>query len=347
MIGLRTLLGAKSRANLRSHTLPDAFRGAIDPVGVSIPSLLELRQAATGLDLRSRFIRARQGGTYLSAFKGLGMEFDEVRPYQPGDEVRHLDWRVTARTGRPHTKLFREERERPVLLWVDYRASMFFATRGAFKSVLAARAAALLAWSAKHHGDRVGGIVFSEQVHKELKPRRGHAGVMHLIRALSKHPAWKRNTSFDTGERPVQQAFLRLQRVARPGSLVFLISDFRQFDDIIQSQLAYLSRHCDIVLLQIHDPLERHLPPAGRYRLSDGRRNIDLDTSDHEFRRHYAQRFKAHQRRLKTQARLHGFRLLSCSTSEDLFEILKSGLGALPLTASGGPRPRKGLKLQR
>ncbi len=299
-----------------------------------------------GLALKSRFIRAYQGGTYLSAFKGMGMEFDEARPYQPGDEVRHLNWRVTARTGRPHTKLFREERERPVLLWVDYRANMFFATQGAFKAVLAARAAALLAWSAKHHGDRVGSIIFSEQVHKELKPCRGHAGVMHLIRALTKHPAWRESTPLGTRNGSVQQAFLRLQRVARPGSLVFLISDFRHFDENIQSQLAHLSRHCDIVMLAIHDPLERHLPPAGRYRLSDGRRDIDLDTSDHSFRRHYAQRFKEHQRRLQTQARQHRFHLLSCSTTEDPLEVLKHGLGALPLTAPNRSKPYKRSKIE-
>ena len=144
MSGFDTLFGAKRRPTLYENENPKVIRNTTDPVHVSIPSLLKLRQAATGLDLRSRFIRARQGGSYMSAFKGMGMEFDEVRPYQPGDEVRHLDWRVTARTGRPHTKLFREERERPILLWVDYRANMFFATRGVFKSVLAARAAALL-----------------------------------------------------------------------------------------------------------------------------------------------------------------------------------------------------------
>jgi uncharacterized protein (DUF58 family) len=347
MIDFGGLFGARSHAKPRVTTLRDNTPSAItDPVRVSIQSLLELRRAATGLILQSHVIRARQGGTYLSTFKGLGMEFDEARPYQAGDDVRHLDWRVTARTGRAHTKLFREERERPVLLWVDYRASMFFATRGAFKAVLAARAASLLAWSAKHHGDRVGSIIFSENVHKELKPRRGHAGVMHLIGALSKHPAWNHRAAFNEDNGSLRQAFQRLQRVARPGSLIFLISDFRHFDDSVQSQLAHMGRHCNIVMLMIHDPLERHLPPAGHYRLSNGLRDIDIDTSDQDFRRHYARRFKEHQRRFQTQARLRGFQFLSCSTSEDPLDLLRQGLDLSPPNVPNNSSPKAWTKIK-
>lgn len=347
MIDFGGLLGAISRTSPRVLSPPNTADSKIDPVRVSIPSLLNLRQAAAGLPLKSRYIRARQGGNYLSSFKGLGMEFDEARPYQPGDEVRHLDWRVTARTGRPHTKMFREERERPVLLWVDYRSNMFFATRGLFKAVVAARTASLLAWSARHHGDKVGSIIFSERVHKELKPRRGYAGVMQLIGALTEHPAWRRSGNTVMDKDSLSQAFQRLQRVAHHGSLIFLISDFRHWDNSIQSQLVHLSLHCDIVMFMIHDPLERHLPPAGQYRLSNGHRELNVDTGDRAFRSHYAQRFKDHQRRLQTQARLYGFPFLSCSTTEDAVAVLKQGLGALPATVSNGTRSGAGLKPKR
>ena len=115
----------------------------------SLEELIALSRPAGGLRLARPTARALQSGQYFSRFKGRGMEFDETRLYTPGDDVRHLDWRVTARTGKAHTKLFREERERPVFLSVDYRASMFFATRGMYKSALAARLAALIAWSAR------------------------------------------------------------------------------------------------------------------------------------------------------------------------------------------------------
>ena len=124
-------------------------------VRVSTKSLIELRRQAEQVPLNAIKIMAPQSGAYLSPFKGRGMDFEESRMYQPGDDIRNMDWRVTARTGAPHTKVFRDERERSVLMWVDYRRPMFFATQGAFKSVLAARAAALLSWSAIQHGDRL------------------------------------------------------------------------------------------------------------------------------------------------------------------------------------------------
>ncbi|HHJ81077.1 MAG TPA: DUF58 domain-containing protein, partial [Candidatus Tenderia electrophaga] len=153
-------------------------------VHVCPATLIALRAAGEGLTLKASRIAARQSGNYLSRFKGRGMEFDEARLYQPGDDVRTLDWRVTARTGKPHTKLFREERERAVLTWVDMRPTMFFATRGAFKSVIAARAAALIGWSANRLGDRLGGLVFTADTHHELRPKRGKSAVLQLLQQL-------------------------------------------------------------------------------------------------------------------------------------------------------------------
>lgn len=158
-------------------------------VRVSLASLLELCCGSRGLDLRPHRILASMSGSYLSPFKGRGMEFDEVRPYALGDDVRTIDWRVTARSGKPHTKLFREERERSVLLWVDLRSAMFFATRGAFKSVRASQAAALLGWRTLDLGDRLGALVFDESQHDELRPRRGQASFLHLLRRLAGHEA--------------------------------------------------------------------------------------------------------------------------------------------------------------
>ena len=142
-------------------------------VRVSMASLLALHQGSATLALQPRRVRALTSGAYLSPFKGRGMEFDEVRPYTQGDDVRSIDWRVTARSGKPHTKLFREERERAVLLWIDLRPAMFFATRGAFKAVRAAQAAALLGWNTLQRGDRLGALIFDERHHDELRPRRG------------------------------------------------------------------------------------------------------------------------------------------------------------------------------
>ena len=139
-------------------------------VRVSVASLLALHHGAGALSLQPRRVRAPGSGGYASPFKGRGMEFDEVRPYAQGDDVRSIDWRVTARSGKPHTKLFREERERAVLLWLDLRPAMFFATRGSFKAVRAAQAAALLGWNTLRHGDRLGALIFDAHNHAELRP---------------------------------------------------------------------------------------------------------------------------------------------------------------------------------
>ena len=120
-------------------------------------------------------------GGHLSPYKGRGVEFDESRPYQPGDDLRTIDWRVTARTGKPHTKVFREERNRPVFVWLDLRRPMLFATRGAYKGVRAAEMAALIAWSAVANGDRLGGLVFSETQHHELRPALGLRSALRLF----------------------------------------------------------------------------------------------------------------------------------------------------------------------
>ena len=299
-----------------------------ESVQISVPSLVRLSRFASSLPLSAGQIMARQSGDYQSPFRGRGMEFDESRLYQPGDDIRNIDWRVTARTGKTHTKLYREERERPVFLWVDLRAPMFFATRGKYKSVIASSLASLLSWSAIHHGDRVGGVIFSEDVHHELKPQRGKSAVLRLINQLVNHPAWSEETSTHRDHTAGSRALLRLRRVARPGSLVFLLSDFRYFDKKAESQLIQLSRHSDVVMIFIHDVLEKSLPPAGQYRISDGQDELMFDTFDKKHVEQYQQQFQQHSERLQQLSRQHKIYFMSCTTQDDPFAVLQAGLVA-------------------
>lgn len=293
---------------------------------LSVPALMRLAQPATALPLLARRIRAHHGGAYMSAFKGRGMEFDEVRPYEPGDDVRSLDWKVTARTGQAFTKMFREERERPVLLCVDFRVPMFFATRGAFKVVVACYGAALLAWSASRAGDRVGGLLFGDLDHQEIKPQRGKAAVLHFIKQLVAHPSWTGYERLQRDRAALSSALSRLRRVAKPGGLIFLLSDFRDLDTRVESQILGISRHNDVVLLFVNDPLERQLPPAGRYRLTDGERQVELDTGVPATAERYARRFDERLGRLQQLSGRSGIRLLDVRTDSDLLDVLKMGL---------------------
>ena len=297
-----------------------------EAVEVSVPQLVQLSRFAAYLPLSSEKILARQSGDYQSPFKGRGMEFDESRLYQPGDDIRNIDWRVTARTGKTHTKLFREERERQVFVWLDLRPSMFFATRGSFKSVIASRMASMLAWSAIHHGDRIGGVVFSESSHHEIKPQRGKNGALRVINQVVKHEAWGDQSSTQRDKSAVLRSLIRLRRVARPGSLIFMLSDFRGLDEKFESQLILLGRHTDIVLVYLYDQLEQQLPDAGLYRVSNGENEKLLNTFDRKLGESHRAHFRDHLQKLERLAKTSNIHLITCSTTEDALGTLQSGL---------------------
>lgn len=312
-----------------------AQHGAEGRTYVNADSLIKQRFQAQRLCLGVTRIKSQQLGQYYSPFKGRGMEFDESRLYQAGDDVRNLDWRVTARTGEAHTKLFREERERAVLVWVDFQSSMFFATRGAFKSVLAARAAAYVAWATLQQGDRLGYLVFNELSHLEQRPQGGQWNVLHFMKCLADAsagvkfglgvPTSKSNAGPEAGF-PALQALLRLRRVSRPGSKLILISDFRHLDQQMARHLSNLSRHNDVVLMFLHDPLEMELPPAGIYRFKQGERVVSLDTGQITSREQYASRFSAHAAKLEQICKRYSIHFLPCRTDADVLEVLGKGL---------------------
>ncbi|VAW98598.1 hypothetical protein PA3071 [hydrothermal vent metagenome] len=303
-----------------------------DIVEVQQQNLIRLSQSAKQLPLKVGKIRSQWSGGYLSPFKGRGMEFDEVRPYQVGDEIRNLDWRVMARTGKPYTKMFREERERSVLLFVDLNVPMFFATQKAFKSVIASYAASLLAWSANFHGDRVGGLIFSEQQHIELRPKRGKKAVIQYIQQLAEHRAWadwSNNTdTIADDSNSTEQALFRLQHVTNPGSLIFMISDFRGLTEQAEQTVAQLAKHNDIVLLFIYDPIESELPPKGMYRVSNQDSSaFTLDTNNAKFRVQFHENFMSRKAHLVKLCQRYGMYFLPLCTQANILATLQTGLG--------------------
>jgi len=293
------------------------------PVTITLAELIALGDRLPSANvLPGRRMAAQQGG-YRSRFHGRGMEFAEVRAYLPGDDVRSIDWRVTARRGKVHTKLFHEERERPVLIALDYRRPMFFATRGRFKVVQASQLAALFAWQALSRGDRVGGFIFSEERNLELRPQLGKKGVLQLLRQMVADPVWQRSPHRPFAPRQRLAATLqRLQRVARPGSLILLLSDFNQWDDEVKKQLALLRRHCELGLVHCFDPLEAELPPVGSYRLSDGERDLTIETGNQEARRHYQDNFDQRRQQVEEFCRSQRSRLILLPTDADPLDCL-------------------------
>lgn len=287
-------------------------------VSVQLKTLVNLAKPASLLKLHHSAIRSGQSGGYVSRFKGRGMEFDEARLYQPGDDIRSIDWRVTARTGKTHTKIFREERERPIFISIDDRPAMHFATRGVFKSVQAAKIAALLAWTAQKHGDRIGGQVYTDSLCQEIKPQNGKHAVLRFFNALLKV------RSIPHHNMTLEHALTRLIQHARPGSLVYIISDFRGLNQQAENHLAKLARHCDIVLIQIYDPLESQLPKKGRYRFTNNEnRSVVIDTNDDQRIINYQQHFQDRLNYLQKISKKMRLAFFQCSTTDDPVEVLR------------------------
>ncbi|GLS82622.1 DUF58 domain-containing protein [Paraferrimonas haliotis] len=214
--------------------------------------LVACQSLAKGLPVNRIKSKHLHAGTRSSAIKGRGMEFAEVRLYQAGDDVRSIDWRVTARTGKAHTKLFVEERERPVILLVDLGLCSDFGTSLLLQSVQIAHVAATLGWFAVQQGDKLGGIIAANNGHSELKPKARRSGILALIKAMLQI---HRSAEEDHNKRYLEHAVARLRRLAKPGSLVWIVSDGSQLNPSLLRLLNDVKRHCEIGLVHVTDPL--------------------------------------------------------------------------------------------
>ena len=294
---------------------------------VALEDLIALRFPARQLRLgrRNRALSVLAGPN-KSNFRGRGIDFEEVRSYQPGDDIRSIDWRVTARTGDAHTKLFREERERPVLVAVDQRSGMFFGSSHCFKSVLAAQLASLLAWSALDAGDRVGGLVFNGQGHREFRPRRSRKTVLALLSEVARYNRALPMTAPATSDFP--EILANLRRIVRPGSSLFIISDFRGAgDEHAREQLFQLAQHIEITAIACSDRLEADLPRAGHYAVTDGSARSELDTANSTIRRAYANRAREQRELLRKDLLRLGIPLLQARTEQAPFSLLQQFYG--------------------
>lgn len=225
---------------------------------------------------------AQQAGEWQSRRRGRGVDFDEVRPYQAGDDIRSIDWRVTARTQKPHTKLYREEQERPVLLAADLRSSMFFGSQSCFKSVLCSALISSLAWIGLANRDRIGGLVFGDQQHRDIRPKRSKHAALELIQQLQKFAARLDSPCPTQPPQSLQMMLEKLLPVCRPGTGLYIASDFHDLDDRCFKLLYQLSRHADLTLFMLYDPLEQQLPHNDQLWVTDGRQRQRL--SDHSNR---------------------------------------------------------------
>ncbi len=287
-----------------------------------LDDLLELRHQAHTLGVPSHhLVNSTFAGLYASVFRGAGINFEEVREYREGDDIRHMDWKVTARINEPHLKVFREERERSVVLCVDRGPHMVFGTRGTFKCVQAARAAALIGWAASRLNDRVGGMAFgdSEAALQHFRPARGRRALWQLLRTLTE-PAAEQAASMD---RPAVDhlagALRRATRGLPTGSLVFVIADLNREVRDLEGVLGNLVQRSSVVVLPVDDPADWDIPAMGTvtFTATDGTL-VEIDTDDAAAARAYRDAWQQRRDTLKAIANRLNVILMPIRTDQEI-----------------------------
>lgn len=265
--------------------------------------------------LTRRKITAAFAGDYLSAFKGRGMEFEEVRPYQPGDEVKFIDWNVTARSSEPYIKVYREEREISMMLLLDLSPSGQFSSQEKSKNQLAAELCAMLAYTAVSNQDRVGLTVFTDHVEKVIPPGRGNRHVMHLIRDVITYKPVGKGTS-------ISSALEYTNNILKKKSILFLISDFH--DQGYEKHLAAAAQKHDLVCIQLLDPREESAPNKGFYRFVDPESGMTrlYDGRSPQSRKEWDALYHMRQKALKSMIREKGGDFLTLHAGEDWVQPL-------------------------
>jgi uncharacterized protein (DUF58 family) len=289
----------------------------VNGISIEVEDLVRVRGQLSGLSLANIHRRASyRSGAREVRLRGRGMEYEESRAYVHGDDVRTMDWRVMARTGEAHTKVFAEEKERRFLLAVDLSASMYFGTRFSFKSWAAAQVAAHIGWLASFAGDRIGGLIVSPESHHEVRPDKTRSGLLGVFHHLSQAGAIKRPA--DPSRNRLNFLLREINRVVKPGSIIALISDFIDIDNESLEILSAIARHNDISSYWIHDDTEVDAWPGGHYQVLAHGRQVGFDLSAPGTDSWLNQWQQAHRERIESMASKLNMPLIPVSCNHDI-----------------------------
>lgn len=298
-------------------------------VHVDIAHLRSFAGRATALNFLPRQpARSVLNGRHASRLRGRGLNFEELRDYLPGDDVRSIDWKVTARTGKPHVRVFTEERDRPALVVLDQRMAMFFGSRLNMKSVTAAETAALAAFRILDQGDRVGGIVFGDELIAEVRPQRSRRSVDLLLTAIADANRLLRADAPAREPMSLNRPLEAVARIARRDHLIFLLSDFDGIDERTGLLISGLARHNDVVLGFVTDPTAQQLPDGMRIIASDGVLQAEIDTGREPVRRALTEMVGNRLRTVAGWTRRYGIPVLPLSAGTETLPQIRQLLGA-------------------
>jgi uncharacterized protein (DUF58 family) len=299
-----------------------------------LDTLVQLRRAAREIDFLPRQPhRSLLAGRRASKLRGRGMDFEELRAYVPGDDVRCMDWHATIRLGRPFVRSYREERDRPLMLLVDQRQGMFFGSCEKMKSVVAAELAALIGWCAIAHGDRVGALLFGENQTRTFRPTRSETQLHRICEGLVQSTQALLKSERSAGD-AFAEALRACMRLAAHDALLVVISDFRSMSDEAVASLRRLRAHNDLLLAWITDPLEKDLPERGFLPVTDGERRFTLPAAEPGFRQAFAAEFARERQRFEEFVRHSGGIGFELSSADEPAQRLREVLGRRPSRAA-------------
>jgi uncharacterized protein (DUF58 family) len=304
----------------------------IPGVYATLEDLIRLQYMAAGFSFLPRQpVHSLLSGRHASRLRGRGLDFEELRQYQPGDDIRTMDWKATRRTGEPYVRVYTEDRERPILLVVDQRLSMFFGSQVNMKSVTAAQAAALAAWRVVAVGDRVGAVIFNDDDIQVIRHERSKKTVMRILRIIVEQ---NHKLGVDRGITPasdmLNQALRKAVSLSGHDYLVCVISDFFGMNDETLQQAKQLCRHNDLILAPVYDPLAQKLPDNGSLVVTDGGRQIRLDSHDRQLRKRFPEFLQGRLKTLSDALNRFGVPVLPINTVEDVAEQVRKALGFVP-----------------
>jgi len=298
----------------------------------SLQDLIKLEHKARGFSFLPRQpVHSLLTGRYASRLRGRGLDFEEIRRYQPGDDIRNIDWKVTARTRKPHSRVYTEERDRPAILVVDQRLSMFFGSKVSMKSVKAAEIAALAAWRIFSVGDRVGAVVFNDSEIKDVRPHRSRKRVMEILhRVMEQNHALRADGGIKPDPGMLNRALEHTRRLVKHDYLVCVASDFDGADDDTQRIMTSMAQHNDVIVAFIYDALEMDMPQAGRLVVSDGEFQLKVDSGSRELQKRFSEDFTERLEAAKKVLLKQAVPVLPIHTTEGVAEQVRHLLGYSP-----------------
>jgi uncharacterized protein (DUF58 family) len=296
-----------------------------------LDSLIALQFKAAGFTLRhNQPVHSLLFGRRASHVRGRGLDFEELRSYVAGDDVRSIDWRVTARMRKPYVRVYSEERDRPTMLVVDQRINMFFGSRVSMKSVVAAEVSALAAWRVFHEGDRVGAFVFNDDKTEEIRMHRSRSAVLRILdRIVHQNHLLRSDMSLPPRSERLNEVLASVARVCHHDALILIASDFDGADDTTRDLLLHLSRLNDVACCLTFDPLAVRLPPAEQLVVSDGKLQVELQLGQEKVRESILEASSKRMNTILSWQHELGVPVLPLSTAEDVPRQVRHLLGKI------------------